>query len=252
MFMSVLDTSLTSASYTELAGARIVLTGLVPTCGVDIARAFADARVRLVLQTAAVSSDPEVTEIVALLAETAQEIKLFDGALTASMDVTRFAQAGCQAFGGVDTMVNMVAITAADIEAVSKSADVEVAIARLFEPMFAMTRICANRMRLTMTEGGIVNIALVEQGHTAHAGLITAMIKVTLAAMTRVEAQTWAKDGIRINAIGPRATMAGDKDPAVTASEPEVAAIALYLASSRARGLSGHVFQAEGALTKCS
>lgn len=252
MFMSVLDTSLTSASYTELAGTRVVVTGVCAAFGVDIARAFADARTRMVLQTPACATDPETTELLAVLAEAAQEIRVFDGALRSPAEAGRFAQTGCQQLGGIDTMVNLLAISAGEIEALAASADVEAGIAARLEPLFQMSRVSANRMRLTLTEGSIVNVIQVERGHGARGDLITAMVKAALAAMTRVEATEWAGQGIRINAIGPRISIPGESGPAVSASEPEIAAIALYLASSRSRGLSGHVFQAEGVLTRCA
>ena len=107
-------------------------------------------------------------------------------------------------------------------------------------------------MRMTLTEGLILNIVVLEGPVAGQSAIIAAMMRATLAAMTRTEAQTWAGNGIRINAIGPRVSLPGEKAPVALASEPEIAAIALYLASNRARGLSGHVFQAEGVLTACT
>ena len=252
MFMSVLDTSLTSASYSELAGTRVVVTGVSADFGVDIARAFADARTRIVLQTPACATDPETTELLAVLAEAAQEIRVFDGALATSAEAGRFAQTGCQQLGGVDTMVNLLRITAGGIDVLSRSADIEAGIAALLEPLFQMSKISANRMRLTLTEGSIVNIVQVERGGGVHSDLVAAMVKAALAAMTRAAAVEWAAQGLRVNAIGPRVSIPGVTEPVAAASEPEIAAIALYLASSRSRGLSGHVFQAEGVLTRCA
>jgi 3-oxoacyl-[acyl-carrier protein] reductase len=68
--------------------------------------------------------------------------------------------------------------------------------------------------------------------------------RTALAAITRGEAAAWAPHGIRVNAIGPRATTpdAG----AYLTSEPDIAALALYLASKRSRTLTGHIFDAAG------
>lgn len=251
MFMSVLDTSLTSQSYADLAGSRVVVTGVSPEFGVDVARAFADARARLVLQTPAPVTDPEITELVAVLAEAAQEIVVFDGALSCAADATRFAQTGCQQLGGVDTLVNLLAVSAGDIQALAVSPDIEAGIAALLEPLLQLSKVTANRMRLTLTEGSIVNIVTLPRGLGARGDLVGAMVKAALAVMTRVEGGEWAPHGIRVNAIGPKVTLPGETVGGASASEPEIAAIALYLASSRSRGLSGHVFQAEGVLTKC-
>lgn len=249
MFMSVLDTSLTSANYTELADTRVVVTGVTASFGVDVTRAFADAGARLVLQTPACATDPETTELLAVLAEAATEIRVFDGALTSALEAGRFAQTGCQQLGGVDTMINLLRIQAPELDALAQSVDIERCIAALLQPLFQMAKVAANRMRLTLTEGSIVTVVQVERGSNARTDLVAAMVKAALAAMTRLEAGEWAAHGIRINAIGPRLSLGGETEAGSSASEPEIAAIALYLASSRSRGLSGHLFQAEGVLT---
>lgn len=250
MFMSVIDNSLTSARYGELAGTRVMITGLSPTHGVDIARAFADHKARLVLQSAA-GAEPETTAIVALLAETAHEIKLFDEPLTTAAGAQRFAQTGTQTYGSVDAVINVIPIHAADFAGLASLEEIETFISDKLASAAIITRIAANRMRLMLTEGLILNIVVVSEPLTGGAALITGILRSALAAMTRREAETWAGNGIRINAIGPRASLPGDKATATLASEPEMAAVALYLASKRARGLSGHVFDAEGSLTKC-
>ena len=251
MFMSVLDNSLTSARYEDLAGARIALTGLTAACGVDVARAFADHKARLVLQSAAPAADPEMTAVVAMLAETASEIKLFDAPLRTSAAAQKFAQTEGQVYGGIDALINLVPVSVAELAEIARQPDIETAIARKLETAMALTRVAANRMRVMLTEGLILNVLVVEGPVAGHEALVAGMMRATLAAMTRIEAEKWAGNGIRINAIGPRVALPGDRSPANPPSEPEIAAVALYLASSRARGLSGHVFQAEGVLTKC-
>jgi 3-oxoacyl-[acyl-carrier protein] reductase len=65
--------------------------------------------------------------------------------------------------------------------------------------------------------------------------------------MTAKEARTWAPQGIRVNAVGP--CIMGDPSQsggAVLTNEPDVATLALYLASHKGRSLSGHVFDADG------
>jgi 3-oxoacyl-[acyl-carrier protein] reductase len=69
--------------------------------------------------------------------------------------------------------------------------------------------------------------------------------KAALAAKTRSQAEEWADKAIRFNAIAPPVAVA----PAGNGSsgEPDIAALALYLASGRNKTLSGHVFEAEPA-----
>ena len=50
MLMSVLEGARASPAYPELAGKRVLITGITSTSGVDVVRAFAEHRARLVLQ----------------------------------------------------------------------------------------------------------------------------------------------------------------------------------------------------------
>jgi NAD(P)-dependent dehydrogenase (short-subunit alcohol dehydrogenase family) len=67
--------------------------------------------------------------------------------------------------------------------------------------------------------------------------------KAALSALTRSQAEEWGDKAIRFNAIAPQ-TADARAEPSL-AGEPEVAALALYLASGRGKALSGHVFEAE-------
>src|SRR5262245_37333010 len=76
MLMSVVERDSGVVVYPELAGARVLLTGLTTALGVDVARAFADHKARLVVQSP--EDTPEMTEVSALLSESAGEIKVFN------------------------------------------------------------------------------------------------------------------------------------------------------------------------------
>ena len=251
MFMSVLDNGLTSARYGELAGIRVMITGLTPVHGIDIARAFADHKARLVVQTGAPADDPETTAVVALLAETAHEIKVFDQPITTAAGAQRFAQTGTQTYGSLDAVINLVQVLPAELAGLESVDEIESFVADKLRSALVITQTAANRMRLMLTEGLILNIVAMPEAVSGRSALIAGMVRSALADMTRVEAQTWAGHGIRINAIGPRVVLPAEKRSAALASEPEMAAVALYLASKRARGLSGHVFDAQGSLTTC-
>ena len=63
------------------------------------------------------------------------------------------------------------------------------------------------------------------------------VVKAAMTAMTRAQAEEWADKAIRFNAIAPQ-TLQIPPQPSL-AGEPEVAALALYLASGRGKALSG-------------
>ena len=61
MFMRVTTDMADVAVAPELAGTRVLITGLSPGLGVDLARAFAEQGTRLVIQ--ATENSPEITEL---------------------------------------------------------------------------------------------------------------------------------------------------------------------------------------------
>ena len=249
MLMSVIDNSLNNARYGELAGARVMISGLSPLAGVDIARAFADHKARLALQTCD-PSEPETTALVAMLAESAHEIELFEAPLGTVEEARRLAQAASRSFGGLDVAINIVTVDARELTGITSMEDIESLASRKLGPLLEATRVVANRMRVVLTEGLILNIVILTGPVSSGTSLIAGYLRSALAAMTRLEAESAAPYGIRVNAIGPRASLPGERPAMSLASEPEMAAVALYLASKRARKLSGHVFDAEGALTR--
>jgi NAD(P)-dependent dehydrogenase (short-subunit alcohol dehydrogenase family) len=242
MLMTVIGRDVSASSYGELAGVRVLITGLSPTCGVDVARAFADHRGRLVVHTAAAS--PESDVLATLLAETASEIKLFSDAYSDSDTAVRFAQTAAQTFGGLDAIINLIPILPADLENRESFADVEDLVSEKLSLPLLISRIAANRMRLMLTEGLVLNVMTVPVPRTGSEAALAGVARSALAAMTRGEAESWAPYGIRINAIGPRAS--APEAGACLASEPDIAALSLYLASKRGRTLTGHVFDAAG------
>src|SRR5690606_14932003 len=98
MLMSVIARTCESVSLPELEGARVLISGLTSASGFDVARAFADHGARLILQSP--EDSPEMTELAAVLAENAADIKLFNTPLASDEDAARLVQAAAQDFGG--------------------------------------------------------------------------------------------------------------------------------------------------------
>jgi 3-oxoacyl-[acyl-carrier protein] reductase len=243
MLMSIIDGLRSAAVYPELAGKRVLITGLTAGCGVDIVRAFAEHKGRLVLQFAEASETAQA--IAEIAAPVALEIKAF-GPVTAEAEaVTQFARSVVAAYGGLDAVINLVPLSLAGLPASATTAEVERAVAeRLLLPCL-ISKIAANRMALALTEGLILNVAVMAPPlpGAGPARAFASVVKSALAAMTRSQAEEWASKAIRFNAIAPQ-TAEAPSEPSL-AGEAEVAALALYLASGRGKGLSGHVFEAE-------
>jgi 3-oxoacyl-[acyl-carrier protein] reductase len=240
--MTVMGRKSDASYYGELAGVRALITGLSPTCGVDIARKFADHRGRLVVHTTETS--PEIDAVTTMLAETATEVKLFTDACGDSESSIRFAKQAAQAFGGLDVVINLIPISERELRGRLDVSEVEDLVAQKLMLPVHVTRIVANRMQLTLNEGLVLNVMTMPTPTTGSEAALASVARSALAAVTRGEAERWAAKGIRVNAVGPAAVTA--EDGASLTSEPDIAALALYLASRPGRTLTGHVFDAAG------
>lgn len=240
MLMSTLDGVDTYPAYPELAGKRVLITGLSRAHGVDIARAFAEHRTRLVLHA---SEDCAETQAVAeIAAQSTLDMRLFTGPLSGTDAAVRFARTALKSFAGLDVVINIADERHLESVTTGSEREVERAVSAALTPAYVISRIAANRMRTTWTEGLILNI--VPRPATAARGALAlaAVARATIAAMTRSEAEHWAEQGIRINAIAP-ATLSSGLGAQLTC-EPDIASLALQLASRRGRDLSGIVFEA--------
>ena len=238
MLTSVLEGSVSVGPYPELAGKRVLVTGLELQAGVDVARAFAEQGCRIVLHTTA--SGAEADAVLEMLAQTASELQVYSDPLTDIESTTRFAQTAAKTFSGVDAVVNLIHLDLRALSTEVLDGDFETAIARRLQTARVITRIAANRMRLTWSEGLVFNVLVSTPPQNNAETALLSMARAMLASMTRSEASEWADQAIRINAVAPvlDSTEAG----ACIVSEPQVAALAMFLASSRGRDLSGLVF----------
>jgi 3-oxoacyl-[acyl-carrier protein] reductase len=243
MLMSVVERKPGVPVYPELAGARVLVTGLSPEMGVDVARAFADHKARLVVQSP--EDSPAMTEVAAILSESAAEIKVYNDPFASPDEAVRLVQGVAQELGGIDMLINIVRLEPEAIARDASPSDIEEYVAAKLLGAVLATRVAANRMRLTLTEGSILNVVAMPVSSRAANVALADVAYATLAAMTRGEAKEWAEQGIRINAIGPRSS-AGGANGSAPASDADIAALALYLASKKGRGLSGHMLDAGG------
>jgi NAD(P)-dependent dehydrogenase (short-subunit alcohol dehydrogenase family) len=239
MLMSVIEGALSVPAYPELVGKRVLITGVTRQSGIDIARAFAERKGRVILQFAEASAAMQaVAEVVA---PEALDTRVY-GPIGRGDEAVRFAKSAVQAFGGLDAVVNLVPLETARLDPAASVKDIDRMIAAQLELPFVISRIAANRMSVTWTQGLILNVALLagRPGGTRQA--FATLAKSSLVDMTRAQAEEWAGRGIRINAIAPE-TALGEPGPRLY-GEADVASLALYLASNKARTLSGCVFEA--------
>jgi NAD(P)-dependent dehydrogenase (short-subunit alcohol dehydrogenase family) len=120
--------------------------------------------------------------------------------------------------------------------------DVDRLIAAQLELPLLLSRIAANRMSVTWTQGLILNVATLAGRPGGARRAFATVAKSTLVDMTRAQAEEWAGRGIRFNAVAPETALA-EPGPRLT-GEADVASLALYLASKQGKTLSGCVFEA--------
>src|SRR5262249_4263931 len=109
-----------------------------------------------------------------------------------------------------------------------------------------ITQVIANRMKLTWREGLILNVVTQRVPQTPAAVALGRIARTALAALTRQEAQRCAGQAVRVNAIVPAGEPGCEPGEISTglASEPEIAALAVRLASGAGKSISGLVFDA--------
>lgn len=247
MVMSVVEgqsAKFIASEHPDLAGARILITGLESGHGVDIARAFAEHGCRLVLQTAALDKGLEV--LLETLVRDAAGIHISDTPIDSEDAALRFAQSAAGVFGGLDAVVNLARLDDAGLCPEAGIADIEARLSRTLSGPLLITRVIANRMQLTWREGLILNIVTQRRPQTPAAAQLGRIARTALAALTKREAQRWGDRAVRVNAIAPAADdgcAAGEIEPGL-GCEPEIAALALRLASAKGKALSGLVFDA--------
>ena len=237
MLIGTLDEVEFAPEYPELAGKRVLVTGVSGPLGIDVVRAFAEARARLVVQ--AVEDGPETQALAEIIAPYAMDVKLFADPLAGSDQMLRFAREAAQKFGGLDVVVNLAQTTEPPGSADAEGIEALVADA-LAMPVLA-TRVAVNRMRTMMSAGVIINVVTAPRQAKLGGQMLAQIARHALASFTRSEAEAAAVDSIRVNAIVPAA---GKADGGVLSGTADIASLALHLASGRGPELSGLVFEA--------
>ena len=238
MLMNTLDGLELTRDYPELAGKRVLVTGLTGSLGVELARSFADHQVSLVMH--AVNDDAETQALAEIVAQSAVDVRLYTGAMTDADDIARMARSAAQCFGGLDAVVNMAEVVTPPAGATER--DVERCVTGMLAMPCLVSRIAANRMNITHTAGSIINIVTERRGASAAERAVAGIARSAIASMTRTEAETLAPLGIRINAIAQAGARSIGQH--CISGDPDVATLALHLACSRGHRLSGLVFEA--------
>lgn len=213
--------------YPDLSGVRALITGAQSAVGVDIAAQFTHQGVRLLLETEA--DAPQIPTNDFAPGATVIEIKRVGGKGSDGARTT--AQTAAKAFGSIDVMLNLITMPESGWPEITGPDDLEDTLAERLSAAIVGTQVTANRMGLTWTPGVIVNVLHAPQSD-ARDPMIDLLVRDALSTLTHLEADKWAAQGIRVNAL----ISTGDDQSAI-------ARTAMRVCSAECAELSGLVFE---------
>ena len=224
-------------AFRAIVGKRVLITGVTSRRGIDIARSFTEAGARVILQSDEAS--PAIQALAELLAPDAAELSLHAAPLKTSEEIVTFARQVVAEFGGLDIVINIVDLDGAPPAALDSIEAVEAQVSDVLLKACLVSRVAANRMRLTLTDGVVLTFATLANDANSAERAFAQVVRSTLAAMTRREADAWAGQGIQFNAVAPDVSGLGG---GALGAETDVARLALYLGGGGGKTLSGQTF----------
>src|SRR5262249_3750247 len=156
MLMSVIEGARSAPAYPELAGKRVLVTGVSSRCGVDLARAFAEHKVRLILQFDEMSEQTHA--IAEIAAPAALDIRAFGPVIPEAQAVAQFARSAVQAFGGLHAAINPVDPAPAPVPLPTSLGEIERRVARHLLLPWLIGKVAANRLAVSYLQGLILNV----------------------------------------------------------------------------------------------
>jgi glucose 1-dehydrogenase len=249
----------------RLQGKKAVVTGGDSGIGRAVALAFAreGADVLIVYLEA---EEKDAQETVSLVEDAGRRAVTVPADLTEEEQCQRVVDRAVQEFGGIDVLVNNAGIQIPRPSHELSQADFERVLAVNLRGAFLCAREAIKRFLGSDTPGSIINVSSVHQLIPKPNYLGYSVSKGGMQNLTRTLALEYADHGIRVNGIGPGATItpinrAWVDDPAkaemVTSHIPlaragtadEMGGVACFLASDDGAYITGQTIFVDGGLT---
>ena len=264
-----------TSTFDGLADKNVLVTGGSSGIGQSIAVRFGHEGANIAINYLSDRSEATATEeqIEAAYDECARQIadcgvdvSLHQADVSSGADVTQMFADAIEELGGVDILVNNAGIQISGASHAIEAADFDKVVAVNLRGAYLCAREALRHWLDTDTTGTIINVSSVHQlipkpnfvGYSASKG--------GMQNLTRTLALEYADRGIRVNAIGPGATitpinrawvddpdkkaMVEDHIPMGRAGQSEeMAAIAAFLASDEAAYVTGQTLYVDGGLT---
>ncbi|QPC42461.1 SDR family oxidoreductase [Kaustia mangrovi] len=246
--------------YPDLEGQRVLVTGGASGLGLAMAKAFAGQGCRVALL------DLDREGLDRALEALPSDALGHCGSVADEADVGRTFEAMDEAFGGVDVAINNagIAMNVPTLELTAKAW--QKALDVNLTGVFHCSQAAARRM-IANGSGVIVNLASMYGVVAAPERLAYCATKSGVAMMTKALAIEWADKGIRVNAVAPGYVRTALVEELVEADRldetalnrrtplgrlgtvEEVADLAVFLASDKARYITGQVVGVDGGWT---
>jgi glucose 1-dehydrogenase len=254
-----------------LKGKNVLVTGSTSGIGQAIAVRFAEYGANVAINYLRSPDEAEDTEekVHACLASVRQHgvrDVLVQGDVSKEPDVVAMVEDAVDKLGGIDVLVNNAGIQISRPSHELSAADVDKVIAVNLRGAFLCAREAIKRYLENETPGVVINISSVHQLIPKPNYLGYSASKGGMMNLTRTLALEYAKNNIRVNGIGPGATVtpinrAWIEDPvkremvvshiplARAGTSDEMAGVTCFLASDDAAYITGQTIFVDGGLT---
>jgi glucose 1-dehydrogenase len=269
--MAIVEPATAREGMRGLKGKNVLVTGGTSGIGQAIAVRFAEygANVAINYRRSAEEAAETEGQVQACAAKVRQEgvrDVLVQGDVSSEDDVVRMLADTVEQLGGIDVLINNAGIQISRPSEELSAADFDRVLAVNLRGSFLCAREAIRSFLETGTPGVIANISSVHQLIPKPSYLGYSVSKGGMMNLTRTLALEYAGRGIRVNAIGPGATVtpinrAWVDDPVkrdmVTRHIPmprpgeadEMAGVACFLASDDAAYITGQTIYVDGGLT---
>ena len=191
---------------------------------------------------------------------------LVQGDVSSEEDVVRMVREAAERLGGLDILINNAGIQIARPSEQLASDEFDRVLAVDLRGSFLCAREAIKRFLADETRGVVINVSSVHELIPRPSYLSYSISKGGMGNMTRTLALEYARRGIRVNAVGPGATVtpinrAWTDDPVKTAivsshipmgrpgTADEMAGVCAFLASDDAAYITGQTIFVDGGLT---
>jgi glucose 1-dehydrogenase len=271
MSQTATDPRLRRAGMPGLRGKNVLITGGSSGIGQAIAVRFAEHGANVAINYLTTPDEAAGTEeqVVACLQKVQQhgvrEV-LVQGDVSCEQDVVRMVGEASERLGGLDILINNAGIQIARASEQLASAEFDRVLAVDLRGAFLCAREAIRRFLADEKPGAVVNISSVHEVIPRPSYLSYSISKGGIGNMTRTLALEYARRGIRVNGVGPGATItpinrAWTEDPLKTeivaghiplgrpGTADETAGVCAFLASDDAAYITGQTIFVDGGLT---